>query len=69
MALNIKPFKLRLADDRLLENAGQLQEFVMDLHDKIPAINSPEYQAGKDRYNKFAKFYNQNVQDVWEIYK
>lgn len=64
-----KPFALTLSDGRKLTDAGSLQEFIIDLHDKLPAINDPEFQEKKKRYNKFANFYNEHVADVWTIYK
>ena len=69
MAADIQPFRLRLADGRLIENAGALQELIMEIHDKLPAVNSPEFASAKERYNKFAKFYNEKIMDVWNIYK
>ena len=68
MADNIKPFKLELNDGRILDNAVDLQEFIGTLSDKI-VINAPDFEAAKTRYNKFAKFYNENIMDVWQLYK
>ena len=65
----ISPFKLRLSDGRLLETAGALQEWVDSLHDALPLESSPEWNAAKERYNKFAKFYNEKIMEVWQIYK
>jgi len=68
MARNIKPFRLELVDGTILDNAVSLQEFIGSLSERI-VINSPDLEAVKTRYNKFAKFYNENVMDVWEIIK
>ena len=67
--MNVKPFRLELSGGKIIDNAGALQEFVSELHDKLPAVNSIEFEKAKVRYNKFANFYNENVCDVWIIYK
>lgn len=67
--MDVKPFRLELADGKIIETAGALQEFVASLCDKLPAVNTPEFDQAKIRYNKFAKFYNENVSAVWTIFK
>lgn len=67
--MNVKPFRLELAGGQIIDNAGALQEFIISLSEKLPAVNTPEFETAKVRYNKFAKFYNENVCDVWTIYK
>ena len=69
MAKETKQFTLQLNDGRLIETAGELQIFVGELHDKLPSINTPDNGEAKARYNKFAKYYNENVNDIWTIYK
>jgi hypothetical protein len=65
----VKPFRLELKDGTIIDNAGALQEFVMKLSDQLPPMCDPKFATEKERYNKFAKFYNENVCDVWTIYK
>jgi len=67
--MNVKPFRLELSGGQIIDNAGSLQEFVSQLYDKLPAVNTTEFEKAKVRYNKFANFYNENVCDVWTIYK
>jgi len=67
--MNVKPFRLELSGGQIIDNAGSLQEFVSQLYDKLPAVNTAEFEKAKVRYNKFANFYNENVCDVWTIYK
>ncbi len=67
--MSVKPFRLELAGGKIIDTAGALQEFVAELNDKLPPVHTPEFDQAKIRYNKFAKFYNENVCDVWTIYK